>query len=88
MLPESGDCAYSLFLYTFHRVEGFPFSKKLRSYCFIKEKTVPIGNFKEKHSCDGILSLKLKPGMFLNVSVTLFLQRLKRNKNGNSSCVW
>ena len=88
MLPESGDCACSLFLYTFHQVEQFPFSRKLQSYCFNKEKTIPRGNFKEKHSCDGILSLKLKTEMFLNVSVTLFLQRLKRNKNGNSSCVW
>ena len=65
------------FLHTFHWIEEFPFSKKCQSFCLIKEKTIPRGNFKEKHWYDGIVSPKLKTGMLLNVSVTLFLQKLE-----------
>lgn len=74
-------------LHIFHWVEEFSFSKKLRSCCFIKAKTIT-RKFKNNHLCNRILSLKFKARTFLNVIASLFYKRLKRNKNVNSGFVW
>lgn len=80
MLLESVDCAYFLFFYIWHWIEEFPFSKKLRSYCFIKENNNTKRKCEGKHLCSAILSLKPTARIFLNMIIALFLKRLKERK--------